>query len=113
MRAVMAVEMGHGAVPADVCAEMVRQHRQVGAHGSHERWITVMTEELGEIARAYLHEDVEDRPVEMTSRQELLQLTAICLRALDDCGMCDDAPRSCTPPRGSGEHDRQSGRVDP
>lgn len=50
-----------------------------------------MTEELGEIAREYLHEDVEDRPVELSSRQELVQLTAICLRALDDWDKSDDA----------------------
>lgn len=56
MRGLMAEEVGPGAIPADVHAEMVRQHRRFGPHASRERWITVMAEELGEIARAYLQE---------------------------------------------------------
>ncbi|MDR0360307.1 MAG: hypothetical protein LBJ87_12705 [bacterium] len=43
-----------------------------------------MTEEVGEIARAYLREDVEGRPVDMCLRQEPAQLTAMCRRVLDD-----------------------------
>ena len=43
-----------------------------------------MVEELGEVARANLHEQVECKPVEMSSRQELVQLAGICLRALAD-----------------------------
>lgn len=86
----MAEELGRVAIPADVRTEMVQQHRRFGASASRERWITVMTEELGEIARAYLHQDVEARPVEMSSREELVQLTAICLRALDDWDESDD-----------------------
>lgn len=48
----MAEELGSGAIPADVGVEMARQHRRFGPRASRERWITVMTEELGEIARA-------------------------------------------------------------
>lgn len=45
MRGLMAEEVGPGAIPADVHAEMVRQHRRFGPHASRERWITVMAEE--------------------------------------------------------------------
>jgi hypothetical protein len=68
----------------DVAQEMARQRAKFGDHAPHQRWVVIMAEELGEIARAVLHEEVENKPVEMTSREELVQLTGICLRALDD-----------------------------
>jgi hypothetical protein len=54
-----------------------------GLETSPERWLVIMLEELGEAGRAYLHEAVEHKPVEMSSAEELVQLTAILIRALE------------------------------
>lgn len=72
-------------------AIMNERHRQIGKWGSqstvsHHKWFTIMVEELGEAARASLHEndEKEDAPkLDMSSRQELVQLAAIIFRALE------------------------------
>lgn len=63
-----------------VSQERDRQDEKWGTDRSHlnsDRWLTVVTEELGECARAIL----EDKHVEL--KKELIQLTAVCLAWLE------------------------------
>lgn len=64
--------------------ELLRQADLWGDQGdrSHEEWFTIMMEELGEACRAHLHEAVENKPTDMSSDEELVQLAAIIVRAL-------------------------------
>lgn len=76
-----------GSVLLNVLTERSAQIEKWGpqAEVGHDRWFTIMLEELGEAARASLHERVEldqPRPIE-GSYDELVQLAAILLRALE------------------------------
>jgi len=74
----------------EILMERERQDQRWGSQPTidHARWLAIMTEELGEAAAAWLKETAEmdspERPAPtMSSRDELVQLTAVVLRALE------------------------------
>ena len=65
----------------DLSAERIRQDMKWGEQNhDDDRWLAILTEELGEIARALNEHDDENR------NEELVQVAAVCVAWLEAIG---------------------------
>lgn len=72
-------------IPPDVLREMGNQNATYGPGADRNDWIRFMMQELGEVAQAIDAETgLRKKPVKHSSREELVQLCGVCLRALAD-----------------------------
>ena len=70
-------------IPVD-CCEHCGKSRQRALHGHHEdyRWLAILTEEVGELAQAALHDEFGGKAAG-TLRKELIQAAAVCISWLE------------------------------
>jgi NTP pyrophosphatase (non-canonical NTP hydrolase) len=73
----MTTSMGENIV-ADILAERERQDCKWGVcHHPTQVWLTILAEEVGEVAKAILLEDTKNY------REELIQVAAVALAAIE------------------------------